>query len=147
MLPPPAPFDIHSPNASECWNRFKNAWDNYSLATKLNKEDEPVQVATLLTVIGEEAREVYATFSDWTTDNNKNIGPVLAKFAEYCQPRKNIPFEQYKFNRRTQEPGEQYDQYRTALRKLADGCDFETITPEEILRDRLVFGIRDSKVR
>ena len=33
------------------------------------------------------------------------------------------------------------------MRKLADGCEFETITPEEILRDRLVFGIRDAKVR
>ena len=40
-----------------------------------------------------------------------------------------------------------YDQYRTALRKLAEGCDFQTITPEEILWDRLVFGIKDDKVR
>ena len=72
---------------------------------------------------------------------------MLAKFSQYCQPRKNIPFERYRFNRRTQEPGETFDQYCTALRKLAAGCDFETITPGEILRDRLVFGIRDSKVR
>ena len=50
-------------------------------------------------------------------------------------------------NRRCQESGESYDQYRTALRKLADSCDFASITPDEILRDRLVFGIRDSKTR
>ena len=31
--------------------------------------------------------------------------------------------------------------------KLADACDFGTITPEELLRDRLIFGIRDNKVR
>lgn len=46
-----------------------------------------------------------------------------------------------------QDPGETYDQSRTALRKLADICNFEEITPEEILRNRLVFGIRHSKVR
>ena len=46
-----------------------------------------------------------------------------------------------------QEPRETYDQYRTALRKLADSCNFEEITPKEILRDRLVFGTRDDKVR
>ena len=46
-----------------------------------------------------------------------------------------------------QEPGESYDQYRTALRMVADGCDFHTITPDEILRDCLVFGIKDDKVR
>ena len=37
--------------------------------------------------------------------------------------------------------------YRTALHKLAEGCDFQTITPDEILRDRLVFGVKDAKVR
>lgn len=41
---------------------------------------------------------------------------------------------------------ETYDQYRTALRKLAEGCNFEAVNPEEILRERLLFGIRD-KVR
>jgi hypothetical protein len=46
-----------------------------------------------------------------------------------------------------QEAGETCDQYRTALRKLTEGCEFQTITPEEILRDRLVFGIRDNKIR
>ena len=58
-----------------------------------------------------------------------------------------MPFERYRFNRRVQEPGETYDQYRTALLKLAEGCDFQTITPKEIVRDRLVFGIKDSKTR
>ena len=69
------------------------------------------------------------------------------KFQQYCQPCKNVPFERYRFNRRTQEPGETYDQYRTALRKLAEGCEFQTITLGEILRDRFIFGIKDDKVR
>ena len=58
-----------------------------------------------------------------------------------------MPFERYRFNRRTQEPGEAYVQYRRALRKLAEGWEFPTITPGEILRDRLIFGIKDDKVR
>ena len=86
-------------------------------------------------------------FSLTKAGDARKIGPVLAKFANYCQARKNIPFERYKFNRRTQEAGESYDQYRTALRKLAEGCAFETTTPDEILRDRLAFGIRYDKVR
>ena len=73
--------------------------------------------------------------------------PVLEQFGLYCEPRKNIPFERYRFNRRCQEAGESYDQYRTALRKLAENCDFGSITPDELLRDRLVFGVRDSKTR
>ena len=72
---------------------------------------------------------------------------MLTKFATYCKTEQNVPFERYRFNRSVQEPGESNDQYRTALRKLAEGCSFNRIMPEEILRDRLVFGIRDAKVR
>ena len=46
-----------------------------------------------------------------------------------------------------QDAGESYDHYRTALRQLADRCEFETITADQILRDKLVFGIQDSKVQ
>ena len=135
VLPPPQPLEIHDPQAAEKWKKFKRAWTNYALATGLNGKDEAVQVATLLTVIGEEAREVCSTFSDWANEGDEaKIEPVLLKFEEYCQPCKNIPFERYRFNRRAQEPGETYDQYRTALRKLAEGCSFQTITPDEILR-------------
>ena len=148
MLPPPQALEVHDPQAAEKWKRFKRAWSSYSLATQLSEKAEAIQVATLLTVIGEEAREVFSTFSGWADEEDKaRIGPVLEKFEQYCQPRKHVPFERYRFNRRIQEPGESYDQYRTALRKLAEGCDFQTITPDEILRDRLVFGIRDAKTR
>ena len=58
-----------------------------------------------------------------------------------------MPFERFRFNKRSQQAGETYDQYKTALRKLAEGCEFHTITPETILRGRLVFGICDVKVR
>ena len=144
MLPPPSALEIHDTQAAERWKRFKRAWTNYSLATGLSEKTEAVQVATLLTVIGEEARKVFSTFSDWDNEgDDAKIKPVLDKFEVYCQPRKNIPFERYRFNRRSQEPGETYDQYRTALRKIAETCDFQSITPDEILRDRWYLGCKD----
>ena len=148
-LPPPPALEIHDVQAAEKWKKFKRAWDNYSLATQLNEKSEAIQVATLLTVIGtgEESREVFSTFAWTTAEDSSKIKEVLTKFEEYCQPYKNVPFERYHFNRRMQEAGESYDQYRTALIKLAQGCEFQTITPDEIQRDRLVFGIRDNKVR
>ena len=48
---------------------------------------------------------------------------------------------------RMQEAGKSYYHYRTVRRQLADRCEFETITADQILRDKLVFGIQDSKVR
>ena len=148
QLPPPPPLDIHGPQVSEKWTRFKCVWINYAMAMELSKKPQPVQVATLLTVIGEDAREVFSTFADWESEGDESkIDPVLTKFEEYCRPRKNVPFERYHFNWRQQESGETYEQYCTALRKLSQTCEFQSITPEELLRDRLVFGIRDDKVR
>ena len=148
QLPVPTALDIHDVNAADMWRKFLNAWTNYALATELDSKPQPVQVATLLTVIGEDSREVYSTFKDWAVDGDaRRITPVLQRFAAYCEPRKNVPFERYKFNKRVQESGEQYEQYKTSLLKLAETCDFETITPNEILRDRLIFGICDNKVR
>jgi hypothetical protein len=109
-LPPPPALEIHDPQAAEKWKRCKRAGTSYSLATGLNEKPEAVQVATLLTVVGEEAREVFSTFSHWERDgDDAKIAPVLLKFEQYCQPRRNVPFERYRFNRRAQESGETID--------------------------------------
>ena len=71
----------------------------------------------------------FATFTWEGADEATKIKPVLEQIAEYCEPRKSVPFERYRINKRTQEAGVLYDQYRAALRKLAE---FSTITPEEI---------------
>ena len=135
-LPLPPPLDIQVSNAAKKWKEFEQAWKNYSIAMELHQEPEAAQVATLLTVVGAEARKVFATFTEWASDTDQNkIQPVLQKFAAYCQPLKNVPFERYKFYSRMQESGESYDHYRTALRQLAERCEFESITPNQILRD------------
>ena len=91
-LPPLAPLDIYDSNAADKWKKFIRTWTNYSLATELNKKSEPIQVATLLTVIGEDAHKVFSTFTNWDSDDdNAKIQPVPLKFAEYCQPRKTYP--------------------------------------------------------
>ena len=56
-LPPPVPLAIHDQNAADKWKKFRLVWTNYALAAELGKKSEAVQVATLLTVIGEEARD------------------------------------------------------------------------------------------
>ena len=107
---PPEPLEIHGVNEAERWNKFKRAWNNYSIAIEVNTKSEQVQVATLLTVIGEEAHKVFATFA-WESEGDEQIATVLDKFCAYCQPRGIISFERYRFNRPTQEPWESYEQY------------------------------------
>jgi len=93
-------------------NQFKMAWSNYSVTTGVNTKDEAVQSSTLPTVVGEDEREVYSMFT-WEAEGDE--AKIVEKSQAYCQPRKNIQFEQYKFNCRNQEPTESYDQYQTAM--------------------------------
>jgi len=121
-------------------------WLHYSVAAKVNKEVGEVQVATFLTAIGPEARKVFKTWN-LTATEKKDIDAVIERFDNYCNPRKNVPFERYCFNLRQQELGESFDRYVTALCHIADKCAFDAITHDDILRDRIVFGIADNKVR
>ena len=143
-LPPPPNFEIHDRNAAELWKEWRQRWECYAAATELEKKNSEVQVAVLLTVIGPEAHKVYNTFQ---FSGERNLKAVLDAFEHYCQPLRNTAFERYRFNLRGQKPGEQFEQYVTALRQLALRCDFENITPDQILRDRIMFGITDNKVR
>ena len=119
-LPPPEPLDQHdlsSLNISENWKKFKQKYTNYEIATGINKKESATRVATLLTVIGNEAIDVFNTLT-WDADgDDTKIDKVLQKFEEYCEPRKNVSYERYKFFSRSQESGETIHQYVTVLRK------------------------------
>ena len=106
-----------------------------------------MRVATLLSVIGEDAAKVYDTFTWLAGENEQCIDQVLSKFDSYCEPRTQIIYERFRFNNRVQEAGESISAYLTELRTIAKNCAHDGITPDEILRDRLVLGLRDDKMR
>ena len=70
---------------------------------------------------------------------------VLSKFESFFQVRKNVIFERACFNRRVQKREESVEQYIAALHRLADTCNYGDLT-EDLIRDRLVVGIRDTKL-
>ena len=94
QIPPPDILELEGSTASN-WRTWVSACNNYTLATKLDKEDfeEARQVATLLAVIGKEANKVFRTFTFSSPEDAKKIEPVLAKFEEYCIPRGNTIYE------------------------------------------------------
>ena len=147
QIPPPEVLNLTDGSTASNWREWKSAWSNYTLATKLDKEDEARQVATLLAVIGKEANKVFRTFVWSSEGDDKKIEVVLKQFEDYCIPRQNVTYDRFCLFTRDQAPTETVDQYMMELRRIASNCDLESITPDQILRDRLVTGIRDVKVR
>ena len=118
-LPPPEPLYLSGGNISENWKKFKQKFTNYEIATGINKKESATRVVTLLTVIGNDAIDVFNTITWNAEGDDAKIDKVLQKFEEHCEPKKNVSYERYKFFSRAQESGEAIDQYVTVLRKLS----------------------------
>jgi hypothetical protein len=73
-----------------------------SLQGNLTRSDE-VKSATFLHIAGQDALEVFKTFT-WDTDgDDKKLAKVIEKFETYCMPRKNVTWERHIFNTRDQQ--------------------------------------------
>ena len=146
LLNPPDPLQLSSGNVSQNCKRFKQKWSNYDLAIGTARKEDPIRVATFLTVIGDEALDVYNAFT-WDSDEDKvKMDKVLEHFEQYCEPRKNTIYERYLFFSRGQESWEPIDKYATVLRNMAGSCQFQDLKGS-LIRDHIVFGIADNNVR
>ena len=94
---------------------------------------------------GPAAQHVYASWV-FTDEERDKIAVLEDKFAEFCEPKKNVTICRYMFNSRSQNSNENFASYLTSLRDLVRQCDYGDLE-DDLLRDRIVCGISDSKVR
>ena len=132
-------------NVSENWRRWIQQFRLYLNATGRDRKPEKVRCSTLLTVAGEDAVEIYNTFTFASGETDK-IEALISKFQAYCIPKKNITFERHVFNTRNQRSDENVESYVTDLRKLAKTCEFGELR-DSLIRDRIVCGIYSDEVR
>ncbi|KAK5642690.1 hypothetical protein RI129_008857 [Pyrocoelia pectoralis] len=140
----PAPLKFEG-NLSENFKRFKQRFEIYLLATGASEKEDKVKVAMLLNIIGEEGLEIYNNFKLGKEDKQK-YDKVISEFETYMNPRKNIIYERYMFNKRTQAEGESIDVFVNDLRTLVKTCEYKD-EADNLVRDRIVLGINDLRVQ
>ena len=133
-------------NVSENLKKFKQKFTNHEIATGINTKESATRVATLLTVTGNDAVDVFNSLPWDSEGDDKKIDKIIEKLEEFCEPRKNISYERYKFFSRAQKSGETIDQYVTVLRKLSESCELSTLK-NSLNKDRIALGISDTKTR
>ena len=74
---PPKEFDISVENRCQNWELFQQTWLNYEIASGLNEKTENVRVATLLSVIGNDAIRTYNAFT-WQLNEAKTVASILS---------------------------------------------------------------------
>ena len=141
---PPATLNLDG-NISANWKNWHRSWTIFKIASELSEKTQAVQCAAFLHVAGPAAQHVFASWTLEDTEKDK-IDVLEKKFAEFCEPKKNVTISRYVFNSRTQELSENFATYLTALHELAKLCDYGALE-DELLRDRIVCGISDNKVR
>ena len=146
-IPPSSPLEIDAVSAATSWRRWKSAWIEFHVATDLIDTTERKRVSTLLSVIGQDAKDIWQNHP-WMDDENKyKVAPVLQMYENYCTPRINVPYERHTFHSRKQRPGEDVMSWYNDLRRIGTNCAFGDITIDEIYRDHLVSSVRDERVR
>ena len=132
-------FDFSKP---DLWSKWKKRFEQFASVSGLDKEDDARRISTLLYCLGEEADDVLSS-TNISTEDVKKYNGVIGKFDEYFKVRKNVIYERARFNRRDQLEGETAEEYITTLYALVKTCDYPADLVDEMLRDRLVVGIRD----
>ncbi|UYV81622.1 K02A2.6-like [Cordylochernes scorpioides] len=141
-IPVPAPILINS-QAAENWSFLKSKWDNYQVATELNKKDNNVIRATFLSLIGKVCFNVFLNL-DLKEDEKNSLPKIIEALNNHFTPQNNVIYERYIFNTSNQEENEGIDSYTNRLRGLASSCEYDILT-EELIRDRIVSGIKDNR--
>ena len=138
-LKPPDTFDFSKPDQ---WSKWKRRFKQFASASGLDKEEDARCISTLLYCLGEEADDVLSS-TNISEEDGKKYDKVVEKFDEHFQVRKNVIYERARFNKRDQLEGETAEEYITALYALVKTCDYKAELQDEMIRDRLVVGIRD----
>ena len=141
----PQKFDSKG-NLAANWKKWIQIWKAYEIVTGLDKQPSTLRVATFITCIGPDALEIHTGLPFQSDNDRQNIDKVLELWQDYCIGKTNVIYERYRFNNRSQESDESIDAYTTALHTLAETCEFGSLK-EDLIRDRLVCGIRDNSLR
>lgn len=144
-LKPPEPLNW-SGNVDCEWRTFKQRFTLYLQALGWDTKPDADKIALLLAFAGPQAEEVFNTFVFASEDEDEKFEKAVGKFDKHCSPKKNETFERYVFRSRTQVQEESFVAFVTDLKLKATTCNFGQLK-DSMIRDQIVFGINDQKVR
>ena len=143
---PPAElsFDTDA-NLSSTWKKWKDHFRFFLTATESEGKTDKIQTSMLLTTIGPKGRELYESF-DLSEDDKFKLEPVLKKFDEHCNPRKNLTILRNKFLVKRQDEDQSFNDFVADLKRLSTDCEFGAIR-DDLVKDMIVTGVHDTQLR
>ena len=138
------PFmDWEKQDLEQSWKSFKQHVQ-FMFDGPLKKKDEEEKCAYLMLWVGEKGRSLFQTWK-LSADQRKKLDNYYTGFEAYVKPTSNTIYNRYKFQSKVQNPDETFEQFVTELQLLVKDCEYDK--SDEMVRDRIVTGVRNSKIR
>ena len=126
------------------WVEYTERLEQFFLANEI--DDATQKKAILLSSCGSKTYSLFRNLLAPVAPSAKTYAELVTVMKEHKIPKPSIILERFKFFKRDRENSESIATYISELRKLTRECDFGT-TLEDMLRDRLVCGIRNDKIQ
>lgn len=128
----------------EEWSAYTKHLEHYFAANDVAAEDK--NRAIDLSVCGPSTYVLVRSLVTPQKPTNCSFKDLVEKVGKYHKPRPSAVVQRFKINSRTWQSGEMVAAYVVELKKLSEFCEFGGAL-DEMLRDRLVWGIADSHVQ
>ena len=107
---------------SHTWKLSLKQFCFYLTATKKDNKDDKIKVSVLLTCTGQKLREIFKTFTFDSADDKMKLKPVLNKFSEYYNAKKNVTILCHKFFTYRHLGGQSFHDSIVEPKKLSNEC-------------------------
>ena len=111
---------------------------------------EEYQVGMLLSAVSDQTLIVINALPDATSGDRQKLSNVIKLLEKFCLAGESILFERHNFYKRKQREDQPIEHFITAVRTLAQTCDFTqggTDFSDQMVRDRPLCGMCDDNVR
>ena len=126
------------------WIQYIERMNQFFIANRIC--EEPRKKAILLSSGGAETYSLLRNLVAPAKPSEKSYNELVRVMNEHQNPKPSVIMERYKFDKSDRQPGESIPFYVTELKHLSEHCDFG-VTLEDMIRDRLVCGVRGPKIQ
>ena len=126
------------------WSVYAERLEHYFVANDVAAEDK--KRAILLSMCGPSTYVLIRSLVTLPKPTDFSFKDLVEKVGKYHNPQPSAVVQCFKFNSQMWQLGETVAAYVAELKKLSEFCEFGGAL-DETLRDRIVWGIADSRVQ
>ena len=131
-------------NETEDWRHYIERVNHFFEANEITDPDKRRSI--FLVCVGAKPYKLVRSLVAPEDPKDKSYEDLAKLLQDHFMPKPSAIVQRFKFNTHSQQPGETIAMFLAELRHSSEHCEFG-ITLDEMLRDRLVCGVREIRIQ